>query len=165
MYVSFHGKPAERVTATHAGDAKLAVEWSCVEPGLVLPYVITAHGEGELQAVKSGSIKEGSAWWCRQTLRYEARARREAEARNRTFTLAQFAQLTKARREEYVVHYLTSHPDNVCFGGRPTPQSGAENIAGPLAELRPGVVGQQGSYTGSQPIGAALRQAEAEMGC
>jgi hypothetical protein len=165
VFVSFRNKAPEEVPKDEAGVNKLEVIWSCTAPGYVLHYVVSTHSDTGPRIAQRGVIREGSSSWCRQVLQDEARARREAAARNGTFSLSQFAQKSRGQRERYVVQYMTTHPDDECYGGRPTPSAVARNVAGALAELKPGTPGQAGPFLGSEPIGKAIRRGEGEIGC
>ncbi len=80
-------------------------------------------------------------------------------------TLGEFAHRSHGARIQFVIHYLTTHPD-ACYGGRPTPRRVAKNISEPLAALKPGRDAGDGTYiSASTPIGRAFRHAEANIGC
>jgi hypothetical protein len=80
-------------------------------------------------------------------------------------TLADFIRFPRRVRELFAIHYLTSHPD-ACYHGRPTPELVAANVAAALADYKPGYDSVTGRYVrAGVPIGPALEQAKAEIGC
>jgi hypothetical protein len=84
----------------------------------------------------------------------------------RIITLGDFARQRRSFRVQFAVGYMTSHPDRVCYGGQPTPENVARNIAGAIADYRPGLdPGTGATISASEPIGHAVRTAESEIGC
>lgn len=84
----------------------------------------------------------------------------------RIITLGDFVKQRRSLREQFVVGYMTSHPDNVCYSGNPTPNSVATNVAGVIADYSPGYDPATGAYvSAAEPIGQAIRNAESEIGC
>ena len=81
-------------------------------------------------------------------------------------TVRQFDRLPFGQRQRFAIHYMTSHPDHVCYGGRPTPRRVAVNVKAAMAGISPAISAGGGPrITPGEPIGKAIRQAEAAIGC
>jgi hypothetical protein len=84
----------------------------------------------------------------------------------RIITLGDFVRHARSLRVQFVVGYMTSHADNICYGGKPTPVPVAMNVAGAIANYRPGFDPATGAVvSAAESIGRAIRSAEAEIGC
>ncbi len=81
-------------------------------------------------------------------------------------SVGQFDRLSFGARERVAVRYMTTHPDHVCFHDRPTPRRVAVNVEAAMAQMAPSISQNAGPrVTAGQPIGKAIRQAEAAIGC
>jgi hypothetical protein len=88
-----------------------------------------------------------------------------AAARSPVRTVRQFDRLSFHKRERFAVHYMTTHPDHVCYGGRPTPRRVAENVKAAMAQISPAISRHGPKVTAGERIGKAIRDAEAAIGC
>jgi hypothetical protein len=89
-----------------------------------------------------------------------------AAPERRIITLGDFTKQSHSVRVRFVIGYMTSHPDHICYQGKPTPYSVARNVAGAIADYRPGYDPATGAtISANEPIGRAIRTAEAEIGC
>ncbi len=80
-------------------------------------------------------------------------------------TVGQFDRLSFRARERFAVTYMTTHPDNVCYHGHPTPRKVAVNVEAAMAGISPSDGSSDPHFTASEPIGKAIRQAEGAIGC
>jgi hypothetical protein len=79
-------------------------------------------------------------------------------------TVGRFDHLSFTERERFGVVYMTTHPDFLCYEGRPTPLRVARNIESAVAQISPGMSSGI-SFQANEPIGKAIRQAEGAIGC
>lgn len=84
----------------------------------------------------------------------------------RIITLGDFQRHRRSVRVSFVIGYMTSHPDHVCYHGAPTHDDVAANVAGSIAEYHSGYDPATGAtHSPNELVGTAIRGAEAQIGC